>query len=87
MANAVAKCPDVVFELLGKGQSITPEASDLLPERSVKALDGVGFPCFLGHGLVLGCWHDACVGSVLIREQCGLLTIHCRNVDPQLGSL
>jgi hypothetical protein len=50
----------------------------------VKALDVIGFPCFLGNRFVLGCWNDACVGFVLIRVKCGLLTIRRRDVGPQL---
>jgi hypothetical protein len=45
----------------------------------------IGFPCFLGNRLVLGCWNDACVDFVLIRAKCGLLTIRRRDIGPQLG--
>jgi hypothetical protein len=84
MANEVSDRRDVVFKFLGEGEGRTHEARDPLPQGVVKALDLIGFPCFIGHCCVLGRWNNACVGCVLSRGKGGLLTICRQDVGPQL---
>jgi hypothetical protein len=77
MAKEVSRRSDVVLKFLEEGEGSPHEARDPLPQGVAKAIEVIGFRCFLGHYFVLGRRHDACVGFVSIRVTCDLLTI-CR---------
>ena len=56
--------------------------------REPQAFDVIRFAGFLCNGFMLGWWNHALVGFVSIRMERGLLTVHQRDLSPQLfGSL
>ena len=84
MADEVFDSTDMVRQLFREGQRVTDEAGDALPQRVIEALDMIGFAGVLRNGFVLRCGNDPGVNRILIRIECRLLTVHRRQMCPQL---
>src|SRR6516164_4534515 len=84
MAYEIFDGTDVVRQLFREGESVTDEAGDALPQRVIAALDMVGFAGVLRNGFVLCRRNDPGVDRILIYIECRLLTVHRRQIRPQL---
>jgi hypothetical protein len=66
VANKVRDCSDVMLHVLGKGQGLTYQPGDTLPQSIVKALNKVGFSGLLGDGVVLFCQSAWVLGNQMV---------------------
>jgi hypothetical protein len=76
--------PDMVGELLGKGQRIAHQPGHALPQRVVEPFDVIGFPGSLTDRFVLRRRNDLLIHDILIRVKRGVLTVGWRNLGPQV---
>ena len=84
MAYEVFDGTDMIGQLFGKGQGVTDEAGDTLPQRVIETLDMIGFAGVLRDGFVLRRGNDPGVDRILIRIEGRLLAVHRRQIGPQL---
>ena len=84
MADEILDSTDMVGQLFGKRQGFAHQTRDALPQRVIEALDVIGFPGVLRDGFVLGWWHHALVGLIVIRMEYSLLVVLYGDIGPQL---
>ena len=64
MADEVFDGTNMIGQLFRKGQSVTDETGDALPQRVIEPLDMIGFPGVLRDGFVLRRGNDPSVSAV-----------------------
>jgi hypothetical protein len=74
--------PDMVGELLGKGQRVADQPGHALPQRVVETFDVIGFARQLADGFVLRRRNHFLIHHILIRVKRGVLTVRLRNLGP-----
>jgi hypothetical protein len=84
MAYEIFDGTDMIGEFFGKGQGVTYETGDALPQRVIETLDMIGFPGVLRDGFVLCRRNDPCVDGIWIGIERRLLTVPRRQIRPQL---
>src|SRR5215470_13301181 len=84
MADKVFDGTDRVRQLFRAGQSVTDEAGEALSSRVVKTLNVIRFPGGLRDGLLLCRGNDPGVDRSLSGREHRLLTVHRRQIRPQL---
>jgi hypothetical protein len=84
VADAILDGPEVLGQFLGERYRVTDQTRDALPQRAMEALEVMGFAGMLRDGLVPLCRNHSGIGVVLIRTECGLRTVHPRDLGPQL---
>ena len=84
MAYEIFDGTDVVRQLFREDESVTDEAGDALPHGVIEALDMIRFAGVLRDGFVLCRRNDPGVDRILIGIECRLLTVHRRQIRPQL---
>ena len=84
MADEILDRTDVMGQFLGERQCFTDQTREALPQRVIEALDMIGFPGVLRNSFVLLRRNHTGIGVVLIRVERGLLTVHQRDLRPQL---
>ena len=65
-------------------ERLTHQPGRALPSRVIEALDVIGFPRFLRDRFLSLRRDHPCIGVVLIRMKCGLLTVDQGDLGPQL---
>src|SRR5215470_13686162 len=76
--------PDMVGELLGKGQRGADQSGHALPQRVVEPFDVIGFPRQLADRPVLRRRNHLRIHHILIRVKRGVLTVRWRDLGPQV---
>jgi hypothetical protein len=84
VADEILDRTDVMGQFLGERQRFSDQTRDALSQRVIEALDIIGFPGMLRDGFVSLRRNDTAIGVVLICMECGLLTVHRRDLGPQL---
>ena len=84
MADEVFDGTDMVRQLFGEGQRVADEAGDALPHSIIEALDMIGCAGILHNNLILHHQNDPNIDSILIGIEHRLLTVHRRQIGPQL---
>src|SRR5437879_5372107 len=84
MAYEVFDSTNMIGQLFGKGQGVTDEAGDTLPQRVIETLDMIGFAGVLRDGFVLRCRNYPCVDGILVRIEHCVLAVYRRQIGPQL---
>ena len=82
MAYEIFDGPDMIGQLFGKGEGVTYETGDALPQRVIETLDMIGFAGVLRDGFVLRRWNDPGVDGILIGIERRLLAVHRRESGP-----
>ena len=85
MADEILDGTDMMSQLLGERQRFPDQTRDTLPQRVIEALDVLGSPGVLRDGFMLLRRNDTAISVVLIRVECGLRTVHPRDLGPQLS--
>ena len=84
MADEELQGPDMVGELLGKGQRVAHQPCNTLPQRVVEPFDVIGFAGLLADGLVLRPRRHLRIDDILIRIKRGVRTVRVRDLGPQV---
>src|SRR5262249_39366030 len=84
VTNEELNGPDMVGELLGKGQRVAHQSCNTLPQRIVEPFDVIGFARQLADRFVLRRRNHLLIDDILIRVKCGVLTVGVRNLGPQV---
>jgi hypothetical protein len=84
VADEILARTDVMGGFLGERQRSADQTRDALPQRVIEALEAIGFPGVLCDGFVPLRRTHIGIGVVLIRMESGLLTVHQRDLGPQL---
>jgi hypothetical protein len=84
VADEILDRTDVMGRFLGEGQRFADQTTGALSQHVMKALVIIGFPGMLRDGFVSLRRNHIAIGVVLICMECDLLTIHQRDLGPQL---
>src|SRR5882672_7329236 len=71
-------------QFLGEREGLAYQTGNALPERVIEALNVVGFPGVLRHGLVLLRWYHPFIDGILVCMERRLFTVDHRNIGPKL---